>query len=90
MADMPGTTAKKGLIEDFSSKQDSVIARQLGVNKDNELRTKVSSGIQTKGLSGAQKWKAALEKIEEDDLTNKAEKERIWEGPEAKEVTAHS
>lgn len=86
MADMPGTTAKKGLIEDFSSKQDSVIARQLGVNKDNELRTKVSSGIQTKGLSGAQKWKAALEKIEEDDLTNKAEKERIWEGPEAKEV----
>ena len=78
----------KGLVDDLRTKETKVVEKDLGVNRDNELRTKVDVKLQTKGLSGAQKWRAALEKIEEDELDVSAEKERVWEGPEAKEVRA--
>jgi len=84
--DLPAATQKIGLVDSYKEREESVLSKQLGVNKENTLRTKVDSGIQTKGLSGAQKWKAALVKIEEEELTSTLEKERVWEGPEAREV----
>ena len=83
--DLPAATQKIGLVDSYKEREESVLSKQLGVNKENTLRTKGDSGIQTKGLSGAQKWKAALVKIEEEELTSTLEKERVWEGPEARE-----
>lgn len=88
--DMAGAKPQKGVFDEFSKKEQRVLNQQEGVNVDSELRTKVDSRLVTKGLSGSQKWKAALEKIEEDELDRTAEKERIWEGPEAREVSPNT
>jgi hypothetical protein len=86
---LPAQSQAGGLLDGLQKQQANLGKKQTSDNEEAHLKTKISGttvGINTKGMSGAQKWRAALEKVEEVELTASGEKERLYDGPGAKEV----
>ena len=86
---LPAESQQGGLVDGLKKEQAAAGNKKVAANDDAQLKTKISGnvvGLNTKGMSGAQKWRAALEKVEEVELTVSGEKERFYDGPGAQEV----
>jgi hypothetical protein len=87
---LPAQSQSGGLMDGLKKEQAAAGKKQVAANDDAVLKTKVRGGqigLNTKGMNGAQKWRAALQKVEEVELTESGEKERFYDGPGAKEVS---
>lgn len=88
---LPAQSQSGGLVPGLKKAEaEARVGKQaVTVNENSVLKTKIGGGqvgLNLRGMSGAQKWRAALEKVEETEITVDGEKTKFYDGPGAKEV----
>jgi hypothetical protein len=86
---LPAQSQSGGLVSGLKKQEEAAGKKAAVANENAELKSKIGGGqvgLNLKGMNGAQKWRAALEKVEEVEITVSGEKEKFYEGPGAKEV----
>ena len=81
-----GDGGTKNLMADLEEGEKRATELKESSNEEAHLEVKVEKSINTKGFSGIQKWRAALEKVEEAHLDVKHQRSAIEAGPGAEEV----
>ena len=88
-ARLPAQSQAGSLVSGLKKQEEEAGKKAAVANENAELKSKIGGGqvgLNLKGLNGAQKWRAALEEVEEVDITVSGEKEKLYDGPGAQEV----